>query len=456
MNRWCTIFSIDYLNYKAAEFQKIKKVVNRMSNYKILSLISIILLFVLIQFTSLFSQAFPRSENGDNLKIKLVTIGPGSELTNFWGHNAIIVEDTISGESYFYNYGLYSFDDNFVYNFVKGRLIFEVGAFRTDSAIKYYRGENRTIQIQTLNLPPQKRLDIARKLEDNIRPENRQYLYHHYLDNCATRIRDLIDRELDGQLKAYTNVPSRMTLRQLTRCFTHDHYIWTWLLMFPMNDSIDKPIKRWDDMFLPSEMEKIFKEFSYIDADGQVKPIVLKEETIYQATGRKPIPDSPPNYFYLTLFISLVVSAIIVLSAKLAQKGKQMVFGLLNVIIGLFAGLLGMFLTLVSLFTDHTIAYYNENLFLTNPVTLLIPVIGIAYLLRKKWSEKWLRNVWYLQLGLGVLLLILKLFPPFDQDNSLALATFMPIYLAFAMSFFRIRRNRGFQDAARVSESQKV
>jgi len=247
-----------------------------------------------------------------------------------------------------------------------------------------------------------------------------------------------------------------MTLRQLTRCFTHDHYIWTWLLMFPMNDSIDKPIKRWDDMFLPSEMEKIFKEFSYIDADGQVKPIVLKEETIYQATGRKPIPDSPPNYFYLTLFISLVVSTIIVLSAKLAQKGKPMVFGLLNVIIGLFAGLLGMFLTLVSLFTDHTIAYYNENLFLTNPVTLLIPVIGIAYLLRKKWSEKWLRNVWYLQLGLGVLLLILKLFPPFDQDNSLALATFMPIYLAFALSFFRIKRNRSLQDSARVSANQIV
>jgi hypothetical protein len=59
-------------------------------------------------------------------------------------------------------------------------------------------------------------------------------------------------------------------------------------------------------------------------------------------------------------------------------------------------------------------------------------------------------------LGLGVLLLILKLFPPFDQDNSLALATFMPIYLAFAMSFFWIRRNRGLQDSAQVSESQKV
>ena len=30
-------------------------------------------------------------------------------------------------------------------------------------------------------------------LEDDIRPENRYYLYHHYKDNCVTRLRDHID-----------------------------------------------------------------------------------------------------------------------------------------------------------------------------------------------------------------------------------------------------------------------
>ena len=439
-----------------SRIQENRKIFSKMMNNKKLFLITTTLLFILLHFNFLFSQAFPQSEDGSNLQIKLVTIGPGSELVNWWGHNAVIVEDTVTEESYFYNYGLYSFDENFIYNFVKGRLIFEVGAFRTDSAIKYYTGENRTIRIQTLNLSPQKRLDIARKLEDNIKPENRQYLYHHYLDNCATRIRDLIDRELDGQLRAYTSVPSTMTLRQLTRRFTHDNYIWTWLLMFPMNDSIDKPIQRWDDMFLPSEMEKIFKEFSYRDSNGQVKPIVLNEETVYQAKGREPIPDSPPNYIYFTLLISLIVSGLVLFSAKLDQKGKPFLFGLLNILIGLFAGLLGMFLTLVSLFTDHTITYYNENLFLTNPISLLIPILGIAYLLRKKWSEKWLRNIWYLQLVLGVLLLILKLLPPFDQDNSLALATFMPVYLAFALSFFRIKKAGRLEVHDRIPVKKKV
>jgi lysylphosphatidylglycerol synthetase-like protein (DUF2156 family) len=131
-------------------------------------------------------------------------------------------------------------------------------------------------------------------------------------------------------------------------------------------------------------------------------------------------------------------------------------FGLFNILIGLFAGLFGLFLTLVSLFTDHTITYYNENLFLTNPITFLIPVIAIAYLLKKKWSEKWLRNIWYLQLTLGILLLILKLLPPFDQDNSLALATFVPIYLAFALSFFWIKKIRRPEGSDRIPVNQKV
>lgn len=402
------------------------------------AIVCILLIFSV--FTFIFSQPLTNSNNGKDLQIKLVTIGPGDEITNWWGHNALIVEDTVSGESYFYNYGLYSFSNNFIFNFVKGRLIFEVGAFRTDNAIKYYRGENRSIRIQTLNLAPPKRLDLARKLQDNIRPENRKYLYHHYLDNCATRIRDLIDKELDGQLKSYTSVPSNMTLRELTRRYTHDHFIWTWLLMFPMNDSIDKPIKRWDEMFLPAEMEKIFDGFTYTGAGGQKKSLVLKEEILYQAVGRKEVPAAPPNYLYTTLIISMLISVMIILSAMLDQKGKSFLFALLNIIIGLFAGLLGLFLTLISSFTDHTITYYNENLFLTNPVSFLIPMIAFAYILKKPWSEKWLRNIWYLQLTLAVLLLILKLFPTFDQDNSLALATFIPLYLAFALSFFWIKK----------------
>ena len=99
-------------------------------------------------------------------------------------------------------------------------------------------------------------------------------------------------------------------------------------------------------------------------------------------------------------------------------------------------GILGLFLTVVSMFTDHTIAYYNENLFLTNPVSAIIPLLAIFYLFRKSWAEIWLRRLWYFHLAMTGLLLILKLLPNFDQDNSLALATFIPLYLTFAGVFY--------------------
>ncbi len=401
---------------------------------------SFFLLFFVLFFSSAYSQTSLNLQSGDHLRIQLATVGPGDELTNWWGHNAIIVEDTLSGDSYFYNYGLYSFDDNFIYNFVKGRLIFQVGAFRTEWAMSYYRGENRSIRIQTLNLSPAKRLELARKLEENIKPENRDYLYHHYLDNCATRIRDLIDQAVNGQLKDYTSTPAQFTLRQLTRRYSYHSFIWTWLLMFPMNDSIDQSMQRWGDMFLPLEMEKIFDEFSYADSTGQSIPLVSHKFTVFEAEGRSEIPAKPPNFLLRNLLISLFISALVLFSFYLDRRGKKLYFALTNLLMGLFMSILGLFLTLVSLFTDHVIVYYNENLFLTHPLSMLIPVAALAYVFQKKWAERWLRNLWYLHLALGVLLLILKLFSPFDQDNSLAMVTFLPVYLAFSGAFYWIEK----------------
>jgi hypothetical protein len=398
-------------------------------------------IFVLLFGTDLYSQTSLELKNGEQLRIQLATIDPGDELTNWWGHNAIIVEDTVTLESFFYNYGLYSFSDNFIANFVRGRLIFQVAAFQTEWAINYYRSENRSIRFQTLNLSPEKRLELARKLEENIKPENREYLYHHYLDNCATRIRDLIDQAVDGQLKNFAAFPSRFTLRELTRRYAHHQFIWTWLLMFPMNDSIDKPNQRWGDMFLPNEMEKIFNEFAYADSSGQIMPLVIERKIIYRAEEESAIPDFPPNYIFYTLLVSLGISMLVLVSAYLNRKGKRLYFAFLNILIGAFAGILGLFLTLVSLFTDHVIAYYNENLFLTNPVSAIIPFVAVAYLINKKWSERWLRNLWYIHLGLGILLIILKIIPAFDQDNSLAMATLMPLYMAFAGAFFWLNKN---------------
>ena len=131
---------------------------------------------------------------------------------------------------------------------------------------------------------------------------------------------------------------------------------------------------------------------------------------------------------------------LILFSVYLETKNHSFLFGINNVLIGSLLGILGLFLFMVSLFTDHVITYYNENLFLINPFSLLIPVLGIAYLLKKRWSLKWLGYVWYFHLLSAVILLILKLLPNFDQDISLALAFILPIHFTFAISLFYLNR----------------
>ena len=67
--------------------------------------------------------------------------------------------------------------------------------------IATYRYLNRSVWVQELDLTPAERLAVRDFIAWNARPENRYYRYDYYLDNCSTRVRDLIDRVVGGQLK---------------------------------------------------------------------------------------------------------------------------------------------------------------------------------------------------------------------------------------------------------------
>ena len=115
-----------------------------------------IYLYLIILLSTLFSgltAQVSEPSRDDHLIIQLVTIDPGDELTMWWGHMGIIVHDKRFNAGMFYNYGLFSFNkENFVMNFIRGRLIFWVGGFNSERALNFYQNQNRTIRIQTLKV----------------------------------------------------------------------------------------------------------------------------------------------------------------------------------------------------------------------------------------------------------------------------------------------------------------
>jgi len=375
-----------------------------------------------------------------DLQVMLVTFGVGDDIPSYWGHTALCVQDTAKKVSRIYNFGLYSFDQGFLLRFVSGRMIFSAGSSSLSFYLNFYSGINRDIRLATLNLPPEKRMWLARELERFILPENRDYLYDHYRENCSTRLRDLIDQAVDGQFKQAMSSPASMTLRDHTRRYTGRDPLLEILLVFMMNNSIDQPISIWDEMFLPDELERNVMSLEYGDSTS-AKHKLVEEYSLYYQSGRDPVPDKVLLHwpYFLSAGLGLGLMALFLgwINSLRPSNWAGTGFGVYNFLIGLVFGIPGLLLTLTSAFTHHAVTFHNINLLLANPLTLLFIPGGILIARHKvRWykATTWL---WYIHLAGLVIAILLKLLPGFNQENGLVLSLIAPLWAGMsAASFF--------------------
>lgn len=374
-------------------------------------------------------------EPGENLRIKLVTFGAGAEVHQYFGHDALMVEDVVSGRASLYNYGMFSFGPGMLANFLKGRLTFWVAEMPVRRTFHFYREAGRTIWVQDLDLPPAARLAVARKLAHDALPENRDYLYHHYRDNCTTRLRDIIDMAVGGQLHAALSGPSAFTHRGHTRRYAQHDPLIDIGLQFMMNDQMEQPITLWQQAFLPEELAHFIEDFEYVAPDGRKHKLVSRSRIVYQ--GHYPVaPERPYTQWPWTLLIGLCVGGIAVLLGRgYARSGRRVVralFGLWHVVIGLVFGIPGLLGALTWAFTEHDVTYRNENMLQANPLTFLLWILGIGII----WgSRRALRGAMWVSRALAasaLLGVLLKILPMFNQDNLVIVTLALPTNLGLA------------------------
>jgi hypothetical protein len=395
-----------------------------------------LILLLLVSGSVLFAE-------GENLTLKIAVIGPGDELYFWWGHIALVIEDTVTGSSYFYDYGLFNFDDdNFFYNFAFGRLLYSCGVSPSNWNMAIYINTNRDIFIYTLNVPPEKRAEVKRFADLNVLPENRDYDYHHFRDNCSTKIRDIINLATDGQFKEqYGQEKSRFTLRDHVRRHTWFSPSVDWILNFWMGQGIDVPITVWDDMFLPSEVGKRIEEFMYTDVNGVRQNLVTYIETVYRAKNRPAVLDVPrkqwPRQFAFSLALSAIFGFFFFLQTKKKRAGVVLC-GISMSLCGLVFGIAAVLLYFLSLFTNHDYTYNNANMLFATPLLLAAVPLGICYALTKDQDKRitydvLLRLLWLLTvIGIFISMLI-KLLPWFWQQNLTDQMLMLPIALTFAL-----------------------
>lgn len=402
----------------------------------------ILLMFILFPGISLSAQSETGRSRGDYLTLKIAVMGPGDELYFWWGHIALIVEDAVSGQSRFYDYGLFSFkNDRFFVNFAFGRLLYSCGVSPAGDNINNYIKTNRDVTLYTLDLPAVQKEAVWRYAEQNVLPENRDYYYHHFKDNCATRIRDLIDLATDGQFKErFGAAPGRFTLRQHVRRHTWFSPFFDWFLNFLMGQDIDTPITVWEEMFLPGEIETRIQGFRYIDPYGEERVLASAAEILNRAVNRPAILDKPRRQWIRELFLGLFIAAglgFLLWLSKVKPRTGRLLLGLTQAGLGLFFGIAGSILLFMTFFTNHDYTYHNSNFLYVNPLILAAVPLGLIFALGKEhkkrlFAEFLLRGLWtYVFLG-GILSMIIKLFPGFYQQNQVTQALVLPFALVLS------------------------
>ena len=406
-------------------------------------------LCILLGF-ALVSALPAQAERGNDLTVKVAVMGPGDELYFWWGHIALVIDNARTRQSRFYDYGLFSFEnDNFFVNFAFGRLWYSSGVSPAEGNIASYVFTNRSVIMYTLDIPPEKREEVRQFAEYSILPENRDYLYHHFYHNCTNPILDIIDLATDGQFsKRYMNEPSRFTLRQHVRRHTWFSPFFDWILNFWMGQDIDTPITVWDELFLPAEVGHRINDFSYVDSSGISRPLVSNVEVVYEAYDRPIVLDTPrkqwPRQLFFSLGLSLVLAYLFLVQSRHTARG-QVALGITHSLFGLFFGIVGLMLFFMSNFTEHDYTYNNANILFCSPLLLIAVPLGIRYAVSSTYNKRLrtectLRILWLLvALGIFVTMLI-KLSPRFWQQNLTDQMLMLPIALVLAFEPAGLKR----------------
>lgn len=319
-----------------------------------------LLLLLTVSAKAQFGSLSPAGE------ISILTIGPGAELYDKFGHSAFRIKDSLSGVDVVFNYGVYDFNTpNFYTKFVQGKLLYELGVSYYQPFYENYVAQNRWVKEQVLNLTKEEKQDISDFLWHNALPENKKYKYDFFYDNCATRIRDVMWEVLGNKLEFHEDhIKEELTFRQLIQQNLQAN---TWGSMgidIALGAVIDRKARPIEYQFLP--------DYVYEGAANAV--IKRNEETVNLVKSTKVLfenePTPPDNNFLLSpLFVlSLLGLLIIFITYRDYKRNTRSRF--LDVFLFFVTGFLGVFLLLLWFATDHTATANNYNLLWAFPISL--------------------------------------------------------------------------------------
>ncbi len=378
-----------------------------------------IFLALLVNFTSSGLSA----QDSSRLRISLLTCTPGDELYSIFGHSAIRITDSSNvGNDYFdivYNYGTFNFDDEgFYLKFMRGKLLYFISIVKFDDFKFDYQSTNRGMTEQVLNLTTTEKENIHFALKENLKEENRYYQYDFFLDNCTTRLRDIIEKYKQPQPLFHPVMPANTRFRQAIHQYLDSgKQYWSKL-------GIDILLGARTDRIMTTSQQQFLPDNLMLAMDKSTPRMSLSSENLYQLTNNT----DKKSWFTPVLFFSLLLGLFISLSLS-KNKYAQSVLNGLDGLLFFTTGLLGIILLFMWFFTDHSMTKNNYNLFWALPTHIIF-----SFLINK---NKPFVKKYFLATAISLaILLLLWPFLPQQMNNSLIPVVLLLLYRS-AMKYIK-------------------
>ena len=355
-------------------------------------------------------------------RIGVMTMQPGEIFWERFGHDAIVVDDPAHGEPVSYNFGFFDpSEPDFIPRFIRGQMRYQLVALPMREDLAYYREVGRGVSIQWLHLAPAESTKLADALAVNALPQNARYSYDYFTDNCATRVRDAIDRALDGRLQRQLSARSRgNTYRsEAVRLASPAPLMW---LGFDigLGPFADVPLARWQEAFVPMRLADSLREATASDG----RPLVLSEEQLLPQR----LPPQPAEFarpWWPWALWGFAAALAVVWLGRRTPRGLAVV----ALPVWTLCGLLGALMLFIWFGTAHRAGWANQNLLLFNPLCLLLWPGGWRLLRGRApgtWFGRWLAVV----VACALVAWIMRWLPPFpQQDNTHWIALLLPIHV---------------------------
>lgn len=306
----------------------------------------------------------------DQAQISIITCGPyQGELYSAFGHSAIRVYDPVQEYDVAFNYGVFDFDQpNFYLNFTKGYLYYKLGVYDYPSFRDYYISHNRFVHEQILNLTPYQKEKLFNYLSWNAEPENQNYVYDYFKNNCATKIKEVVVKALGDSVKfTFDHIKSDYSIRQLTDIYLVEQPWGDFGIDLCLGSPIDVKATPEEYLFLPDYIESAFK---YATIAG--KPLAGNVMEIYT-----PVSITTGFNWNQPIYIFSGIAILLLVFSFRDFKRQKLSVWIDYVLLGV-TGLIGIILLLLWIATDHEPAAWNLNL------VWAMPLNGVVLFLLKK------------------------------------------------------------------------